>query len=176
MTKPNRREALAALLTFGLAGTAGSLPAEILEPGEPVELADNEPQDYPAWAQLLARLELSANRSLHPTWWQRLHYTGMIPWSDEPSIIVFYGIGRPHQTADDAAQLLAWIAEDYGFDSPSPIVGCYRTPCGRSWAVLVHAECADVGHDQPAWREVYGERLRTWEQSRGRKSPRAFMV
>jgi hypothetical protein len=165
-----RREALLGLLTLG---TLGVLPATVngLQIAEP----DDDPTDYMAWAGLLARLELSAIKRLPH--WRKLHYTGVIRWSDEPSVLAVYGIGRPDQTDDDCCSLLAWFAEQYGMEGPTPVVGCARTTCKRSYCFLFEMEI-EAGElvDEPAWKEVYGERLRAWEQSHGRKVPRAFLT
>jgi hypothetical protein len=165
-----RREALAALLTFGM---VGSLPAEV---STIVDEPDDEPTDYMAWARVLARMELSANKSTVPHW-RKLHYTGVIRWSDSPSVLAAYGIGRPDQTDDDCCSLLAWFAEQYGMEGPAPIVGCFRTTCKRSYCFLFEMEIeADELVDEPAWERVFGEQLRAWERDHGREVPRAFLV
>jgi hypothetical protein len=162
-----RREALLGLLTMG---TLGVLPVDCLE-----RETDDEPTDYMAWARVLARMELSAVKRLPH--WRKLHYTGVIRWSDSPSVLAAYGIGRPDQTDDDCCSLLAWFAEQYGMEGPTPIVGCFRTTCKRSYCFLFEMEIeADELVDEPAWKRVFGEQLRTWEQSHGRAVPRAFLV
>ncbi len=131
------------------------------------------------WAALLARMELSAVKSSRPRFWQKLHYTGLIRWSNEPRIVGAYGIGRPDQTDDDCCSLLAWFAQEHGWEAPTPVVGCSRTPDKRAWCFLFEAEpelFEAIDEDEPAWQRVYGEELRAWEQGHGRQVPRAFVV
>jgi hypothetical protein len=168
-----RREALLGMLTMG---TLGVLPEQMGHNG-PLEQTDDTSTDYMGWARVLARMELSAIKSSRPGHWRKLHYTGVIRWSDSPSVLAAYGIGRPDQTDDDCCSLLAWFAEQYGMEGPTPIVGCFRTTCKRSYCFLFEMEIeADELVDEPAWKRVYGERLRTWERDHGREVPRAFLV
>jgi hypothetical protein len=152
------------LLSLAAACAAGLLPAV------DDSTIDEPDRTYPELAGDLARMELRAIRSSHPSHWQRLNYTGLIPF--DASTVLFYGVGRPEAVEDDAAALLAYLCQGPKGEDTRSIAGAHRTPCGRAWAVFVDraeaGECV-VDRSQRQWRQETLLQLQAFDEVVGRR-------
>jgi len=158
----NRRTALAALLALPAvaAGTTNATSsnggrlyvADLFRPlgDDPVRSSKSayadpitpDDFDFPETprevACFLAHWEFSATKQNERDWHCSGHVVP-IQWSKDAA--AFIGIGPDPWLTDRAARVMARLSEiDPVTDelrSVVPIVGCYRTPCGHAWSLVV---------------------------------------